>query len=191
MPGFNGREALAIAREKCPGTPFLFVSGTSALAKDTAIETLKNGATDYVLKHRLIRLIPAVDRALREVSERAERDRAEQAMRESEHKYREVFESLGEAAFLADAKTEKIIDTNRCAESMLGLGRGDILGRKRSQFLKVPDEAKATGGTRFDCTLTCATGGALPVHVHASELTIHGHPMVLWLCANSLATHEA
>ena len=69
MPDFDGRQALALAREKCPDIPFLFVSGT--IGEDAAIEALKNGATDYVLKHRLMRLIPAVDRALREAEERA------------------------------------------------------------------------------------------------------------------------
>ncbi len=117
MPGFDGQKALALAHEKCPEIPFMFVSGT--IGEDTAIEALKSGATDYVLKHRLMRLIPALDRALREAADHAERERAEKAMRESEHKYREVFESLGEAAFLADEKTGKIIDTNRCAEKML------------------------------------------------------------------------
>src|SRR5262249_7341956 len=86
MPGFNGLEALAVAHEHWPEIPFLFVSGT--IGEDTAIEALKNGATDYVLKHRLMRLIPAVDRALRETEDRAECARAEEAMRESEHKYR-------------------------------------------------------------------------------------------------------
>src|SRR5882762_1172062 len=85
MPGFDGRSALALAHEKCPNIPFLFVSGT--IGEDAAIEALKNGATDYVLKHRLMRLIPAVDRALREAAERAERERAEEAMRQSEYKY--------------------------------------------------------------------------------------------------------
>src|SRR2546430_11044 len=61
MPGFDGRQALTLAREKRPEVPFLFVSGT--IGEDAAIEALKNGATDYVLKHRLMRLIPAVDRA--------------------------------------------------------------------------------------------------------------------------------
>ena len=183
MPGFDGREALSIAREKCPETPFIFVSGT--IGEDTAIETLKNGATDYVLKHRLMRLIPAVDRALREADERAERDRAELAMRESEHKYREVFECLEAAAFLTDESTGKIIDTNRGAENMLGCGRGEILGRKQSHFLTVPEEAKATGTLQFDSVLSCANGGALPVRVRISKLTIHGHPLLLWLCANT------
>ncbi len=180
MPDFNGREALLLAREKCPEIPFLFVSGT--IGEDTAIEALKNGATDYVLKHRLMRLIPAVDRALREAEERAERDRAERAMRESEHKYREVFECLADAAFLADAKSGKIIDTNRCAENMLGCGRGEILGRKISHLLAVLDKAGADDAVPFECAITLANGSALPVRVHTTKLTIHGHPLVLRLC---------
>ncbi len=182
MPGFDGVTALSLAHQKCPETPFMFVSGT--IGEDAAIEALKSGATDYVLKHRLMRLIPALDRALREAEERAERDRAEQAMRESEHKYREVFESLGEAAFLADEKTGKIIDTNRCAEKMLGCGRGEILGRNRAQFLKVPSDANA-GVTPFDCVMMSTKSGEVPIRAHVSKLTIHGHPLVLWLC------HEA
>src|SRR4051812_32444840 len=92
MPGFNGKNALAIARAKCPHIPFVFVSGT--IGEEAAIEALKNGATDYVLKHRLARLVPAVERALRETAERADRLRAEQAMSQSEHKYRELFDCL-------------------------------------------------------------------------------------------------
>jgi len=180
MPGFDGREALALAREKCPDTPFMYVSGT--IGEDTAIEALKNGATDYVLKHRVMRLIPAVDRALRESEERAERDRAELAMRESEHKYREVFECLADAAFLTDASNGKIIDTNRCAEKMLGCGRGDILGKKISHMLAVLDKAGPDDAAPFECAMTTANGSAVPVRVHTTKLTIHGRPLVLRLC---------
>ena len=180
MPGFDGREALDTAREKCPETPFIFVSGT--IGEDAAIEALKNGATDYVLKHRLMRLIPAVDRALREAGERAERNSAERAMRESEHKYREVFESLADAAFLADAKTGKIIDTNRFAEKMLNSTRDEILGRKISQVLAVLDKAGADDAAPFECAMAPANGSARPVRVHTTKLTLHGHPFVLRLC---------
>lgn len=126
MPGFSGRDALLLAKEKRPEVPFLFVSGT--IGEDAAVEALKNGATDYVLKHRLMRLIPAVDRALREVEEHNERERAEEAMRQSEHKYRELFESLSDAAFLADEKSGRIIDTNRRAETSLGARAPKFLG---------------------------------------------------------------
>src|SRR6266513_2954289 len=76
LPGFDGNEALNIAREKCPETPFIFVTGT--MGEEVAIETLKSGATDYVLKTRLSRLVPAVHRALRESQERSKRKRAEE-----------------------------------------------------------------------------------------------------------------
>jgi PAS domain S-box-containing protein len=184
MPGFDGRTALSLAREKRPEIPFLFVSGT--IGEDSAIEALKNGATDYVLKHRLMRLIPAVDRALREAQERVERARAEEAMRQSEHKYRELFESLSDAAFLTDEQSEKIIDTNRCAEILLGCSRGEILGRKQSQFLALDKiraiEVGAQTRVACACDLIRADGSSLPVEVRATRLTLYGRPLVLRLC---------
>jgi two-component sensor histidine kinase len=80
LPSFDGMKALAIARERCPSTPFVFVSGT--LGEEIAIEALKRGATDYVLKQRLERLPRTVLRALAESRERAERKRVQQALRD-------------------------------------------------------------------------------------------------------------
>ncbi len=81
LPSFNGTAALALAREKCPDVPFISLSGS--LGEELAIETLKSGATDYVLKQRLSRLVPSVRRALLEAEERVERKRAEEALRQS------------------------------------------------------------------------------------------------------------
>jgi signal transduction histidine kinase len=75
LPGFDGLSALEIAQRVCPDTPFVFLSG--AIGEETAIDILKRGATDYVLKHRLQRLAPAVRRALEESKGRAERKRAQ------------------------------------------------------------------------------------------------------------------
>jgi DNA-binding NtrC family response regulator len=75
LPQFDGFSALEIAKEKCPDVPFLFVTGS--LGEELIIETLKRGATDYVLKHRLAKLVPAVTRALREADERRQRRTAE------------------------------------------------------------------------------------------------------------------
>jgi PAS domain S-box-containing protein len=80
LPSFDGMSALTLAVERCPEVPFLFVSGT--LGEELAIETLKIGATDYILKHRLSRLVPAVQRALRESEGRAERRRAQALLSE-------------------------------------------------------------------------------------------------------------
>jgi len=82
LPSFDGLSALKLAMKACPDAPFIFVSGT--LGEEVAIEALKIGATDYVLKTRLSRLVPSVLRALREAKEKAERKRAEESLRQSE-----------------------------------------------------------------------------------------------------------
>ena len=82
LPSFDGISALKIAVEKRPEVPFIFVSGT--LDEEVAIEALKIGASDYVFKTRLSRILPAVQRALREGQDRAERKRAQEALRRSE-----------------------------------------------------------------------------------------------------------
>src|SRR6202166_2141016 len=82
LPSFDGISALKFAMKACPDVPLIFVSGT--LGEEVAIEALKIGATDYVLKTSLSRLVPSVRRALREATQRAERKRAEEALRQSE-----------------------------------------------------------------------------------------------------------
>jgi signal transduction histidine kinase/CheY-like chemotaxis protein len=82
LPSFDGISALKVAKEVRPEVPFIFVSGT--LGEEVAIEALKLGATDYVFKTRLSRILPSVQRALREAEERIERKRAEEALRRNE-----------------------------------------------------------------------------------------------------------
>jgi len=100
LPSFDGLSALGIVQENCPNVPFIFISGT--IGEELAIETLKSGATDYVLKDRLSRLVPAVSRALREVEERTERKRAEKSLQDSEKRYREVVENATEIIYTVD-----------------------------------------------------------------------------------------
>jgi signal transduction histidine kinase/DNA-binding NarL/FixJ family response regulator len=82
LPSFDGRSAFYRAQHQCPDVPFIFVSG--AISEDAAIESLKIGMTDYVLKTRLSRLVPSVQRAIREANERAELRRSVDALRRSE-----------------------------------------------------------------------------------------------------------
>jgi PAS domain S-box-containing protein len=83
LPSFDGLSALSIAQRHVPDVPFIFVSGT--LGEDVAIEALKSGATDYVVKTRLARLNPAVNRALREAREKSDRKRAEALLAGEKH----------------------------------------------------------------------------------------------------------
>jgi len=82
LPHFNGLHALEMAHRHAPEIPFIFVSGT--IAEDSAIESLRSGATDYVLKSRLSRLVPAVRRALAETDERAKSHEMEQRLRQAQ-----------------------------------------------------------------------------------------------------------
>lgn len=112
LPSFDGYMALAIARERQPYVPFIFVTGT--MGEEVAIETLKNGATDYVLKVRLSRLAPAVRRAMREARERAERRRAEEQLRRSHEQLHAL------SMYLQHVREEERIRISRAVHDELG-----------------------------------------------------------------------
>ncbi len=82
LPDFSGFHALELALEHAPEIPFIFVSGS--IGEDSAIESLRSGATDYVLKNRLSRLAPAVRRAVAEAKERAKNQEMEQRLRQAQ-----------------------------------------------------------------------------------------------------------
>ncbi len=112
LPTFDGYAALAIAQKNCPEVPFIFVTGT--MGEEVAIETLKNGATDYVLKLRLSRLAPAVLRALREAGERAERKRALEQLRQSHEQLRAL------SVYLQHIREEERMRISRAVHDELG-----------------------------------------------------------------------
>jgi len=91
LPAYDGLEALRAARQKCPETPFLLVSGT--IGEQAAIESLRAGATDYVLKHWPERLVPAVSRAVREAAERRQRRQVETELIRREKYFRALTEN--------------------------------------------------------------------------------------------------
>ena len=181
LPSYSGTEALVEARRAQPDTPFIFVSGT--IGEDRAVESLRSGATDYVLKDRLARLSQVVRRALHEAKMRRAQQQAEDAMRASEHKYRQMFESLGDAALLIRETTGKIIDANPQAEVLLGCTRGEILGRSEGQ-LYPPEDGSARARRPVACaceirggceaTVRRADGREVPVQVCASRLELYG-----------------
>jgi PAS domain S-box-containing protein len=107
LPSYDGAAALALAQRLQPGVPFLFVSGT--IGEDRAVESLKSGATDYVLKQSLARLVPAVHRALREAAERAARRQAELTLRATEARLHEMAETIRDVFWVSSSDGTQLL----------------------------------------------------------------------------------
>jgi nitrogen fixation negative regulator NifL len=129
LPGVNPLEALRLARRLCPEMAFIFVSGT--IGEDRAIEAMRLGASDYVLKQRMERLVPAVRRARREAQELARRRQAAQALRESEARLRlqsAALESAANAISITDQKGT-IQWVNPAFERLTGYSAAELIGQ--------------------------------------------------------------
>jgi PAS domain S-box-containing protein len=189
LPSFDGLSALELAREKRPKIPFLFVSGT--LGEEVAVNALKSGATDYILKQRLPRLAAAVSRAIADAEEREALQRAETAMIQSEFKYRQLFECLSEAALLADATTSRVLDTNRQAEILLDRTRTEILGQNVNRLLspatieeyqrRLTAPGVSPDRVVFEGEILSSAGRAIPVTISAAPILLHGRRLILGL----------
>ena len=136
LPSFDGLSALAIVRDRWPAIPLILVSGS--LGEEAAIDALKSGATDYVLKERMFRLAPAVRRALQEVKERTERRRTEEALKEAEQQLRTIFSGSSMGIALVEADGHPIL-TNTALQKMLGY-TGEELSRMAFVSFTHPDD---------------------------------------------------
>ncbi|MGB0134807.1 PAS domain S-box protein, partial [Dokdonella sp.] len=141
MPGFSGQEALKLALALAPGTPFLFVSGT--IGEELAIDTLQNGAMDYVLKDNLRRLPNAIERALDIAQSRRERDHMERALRDSEERFRAIVESSNDWIWERDSEARTTY-SNSAVSTILGFGSNEVLGIPAIEFMMPEDRQEAT-----------------------------------------------
>ena len=132
LPMFSGPEALAIAQQQAPDVPFIFVSGV--LGEEHAVDMLKQGATDYVLKQRLQRLPMTVRRAIGEAQERRSRIKAESALREYETGFRLLVDALRDYAVIGLDRNGSIRSWNSAAERLLGYRADEITGESVSRL---------------------------------------------------------
>src|SRR5215208_1607051 len=125
LPAFDGLSALKVAQEIRPEAPFILVSG--AFGEERALEALKSGATDYVLKQRMERLVPAVQRALREAEERTKHKRAEEALQYQLGLTRTITNNAADSLFLWDTEG-RVTFMNPAAEQTFGWRQEELLG---------------------------------------------------------------
>ena len=153
LPSFDGIAALRIAQEKYPDVPFILVTGE--LGEEVAIETLKKGATDYVLKGNLKRLVPSVNRALQEAEEITERKRLRKVLQESEKLYRLLAENTNDmiTRHLPDGK---YLYVSPACRTLFGYEPEELIGTNAfeqmhpedvKRIITITQEAVRTGGS--------------------------------------------
>ncbi|MBI3890856.1 MAG: response regulator [Candidatus Wallbacteria bacterium] len=166
VPGYGPFEALALLKRLGLDLPFIVVSGT--MSEDSAVDILRAGAHDFVLKGRLARLVPAIERELRELVERRARRQAEEALRASQLLYRRIVETAHEGIWMVDENAHTTFLNRRMAD-LFGVEPAAAVGTSAAAFVEndwwetfaarmaPPAGAEAIPG-QFDCRLKRADG---------------------------------
>ncbi|MET4807123.1 response regulator [Limibacillus sp. MBR-115] len=155
MPGFRGTEALQIARNRGVNTPFIFVSGT--IGEETAVAAMRAGAQDYVVKDNLSRLVPAIERELRETEVRKDWERSEKERRAAEGRFHSLLD-LAPDAIVATDDTLQITIFNRAAEAMFGFVAEEVVGMTLEHLLPTEWSHEDTLHRAVDFEAIFATG---------------------------------
>ncbi|HEY2930090.1 EAL domain-containing protein [Piscinibacter sp.] len=133
MPGFDGMQALQTLRRLRPETPFVFVSRT--VGEERAVEALREGAADYVLKDNASRLVPAIRRALDEAEERRRQRRLKADLEQSEARFRVLLDHIPGPVVMKDAEG-RYTYANREVQRIVGKGLDEIVGHKTAEIFR-------------------------------------------------------
>lgn len=144
LPGFNATLALQLLQATRLDIPFIIVSG--GIGEDIAVAAMKSGASDYLMKGNLARLVPAVERELRDAAVRQARRRAEAELRESEQRYRLLWETATDAILLMDTRSE-ILFANPAVQGIFGYAPAEVVGKNFAMLL--PEKLRSTSDTTF------------------------------------------
>ncbi len=140
LPLFSGPAALGVLRASGLDLPFIIVSGT--IGEEQAVSAMKAGAHDYLLKGKLARLVPAVERELGEAEERRGRKRAEAALRENEEEFRAMFEVASIGMGQADVRTGQWLRVNEKLCAITGYTAEELLRKRVSDLTHPEDQAR-------------------------------------------------
>ena len=127
MPRFSGLAALELLKASGKGLPFIVVSGT--IGEEEAVAAMKAGAHDYLMKGKLARLVPAVERELREAVLWREHRWAEVALQESEERLTKAFRSIPDALIISRLEDGKIVEVNNSWHKVFGYSREEVIGK--------------------------------------------------------------
>ena len=127
LPQFDGLRALHTARSQAPHLPFIVISGS--IGEETAVEVMRAGANDYLMKTNLVRLVPAIARELRESAERRERARTKRALLDLQEKFEVIFDEYLDVMMVLDLHNGDILHANQAVARIMGYDARRLLGQ--------------------------------------------------------------
>jgi phosphoserine phosphatase RsbU/P len=130
LPGFSGLEALRLVRKSGLDLPFIVVSGK--IGEDTAVQAMKEGANDYLIKGNVSRLVPAIEREMQEAEVRRKRRAAEAALVRSERRYKRLVAAVTDYIYMVTLKDGKVIKTSH------GPGCLTVTGYSHEEYMENP-----------------------------------------------------
>ncbi|MFQ5953286.1 MAG: PAS domain S-box protein [Candidatus Omnitrophota bacterium] len=140
LPTFDGMRAIEIVKKQAPMIPFIIVTGS--LSEEVAAECIKAGAWDYVIKEHLVRLVPAIKGAMERKKMAEEKTLAEKAVKESERKYRSLFDEALDMIHIVDVNG-KISDANKIELKTMGYSKEEYFGKPLLEVIH-PDYREVT-----------------------------------------------
>lgn len=180
LPQFDAPSALRVLRETGLDTPFLVVSGT--IGEDVAVEVMKAGAHDYLMKDQLTRLAPAVEREIREAKTRHSRRQAEEAIRRNEERFRTVLETSLDGFCVIDGEG-RILDVTQAYCRLIGYSREELVHMRISDLDVALDAAAVAqrirenaerGSLGFETRHRCKDGRIVDVEVGTTYMPHDG-----------------
>jgi len=138
LPQFTGMDALEIVKKERPRMPFIIVTGS--IGEDAAVECLKAGAWDYIIKERILRLAPAVKNALKTKEEQDKLAETQKNLKEREELHQSIFDTAADLIAIIDLNAV-ILDVNSAVKTLLGINPEEMIGRSAIEF--IPPEARA------------------------------------------------
>jgi PAS domain S-box-containing protein len=163
LHGFDGLTALELARTHCPEKPFIFLSGT--IGEERAIEALKRGATDYVIKDRPSRLVPAMRHALARAEEEQQLRRTEEALRQNRERFRKIAENVADLIVMLDLSGHCLY-CNPAYTATVGRASDSP---DHDAFADVHPDDRATVQELFRSTLRTGVGGRAEYRLMRSD----------------------
>ena len=176
MPQFDALQALRTLRGQSVHLPFIIISGS--IGEETAVAAMRAGANDYVMKTNLPRLVPAVEREVRDAAERQERARTQKALLDLQAKFQTVFHESPDVLMVLDAHGS-IRHVNRAVKRTMGYDEAFLIGqpfavlwpeRKRTTAQAVLDGVRQRGSAFYSGPLRRLNGSVCPIDLQASKV---------------------